>query len=48
MNGFSPLPRLSTDNIRFNSREAYGSSFIPGLHDTRMIFERSQSQQKGI
>jgi len=31
-----------------SSKKVYRSSFIPGLHDTCMIFEQSQSRQKGL
>jgi hypothetical protein len=39
------LKQHCTDIIRFShgnssSKKAYRSSFIPGLHDTCMIFER--------
>lgn len=46
------LAQHCTDIIRFShgassSRKVYRSSFIPGLHDVCMIFERS-GQQKGV
>ena len=42
------LSQCCTDIIRFShgassSTKVYRSSFIPGLHDTCMIFERSKS-----
>lgn len=44
------LRQACTDIIRFShgassSRKVYRSSFIPGLHDTCMIFEKSESTE---
>ncbi len=46
------LKQCCTDIIRFShgassSRKVYRSSFIPGLHDTCMVFERPVHTQKG-
>ena len=46
------LRQCCTDIIRFShgassSRKVYRSSFIPGLHDTCMVFERPMTSQKG-
>ena len=46
------LRQCCTDIIRFShgassSRKVYRSSFIPGLHDTCMVFERPSRSQKG-
>ncbi len=46
------LRQCCTDIIRFShgassSRKVYRSSFIPGLHDTCMVFERPMHSQKG-
>ena len=46
------LQQCCTDIIRFShgassSRKVYRSSFIPGLHDTCMVFERPIPSQKG-
>lgn len=46
------LTQCCTDIIRFShgassSKKVYRSSFIPGLHDTCMIFERPVASRKG-
>lgn len=47
------LQQCCTDIIRFShgassARKVYRSYFIPGLHDTCMVFERPQSSpEKG-
>lgn len=46
------LRQCCTDIIRFShgansSRKVYRSSFIPGLHDTCVVFERPQPSRKG-
>jgi SAM-dependent methyltransferase len=46
------LTQCCTDIIRFShgassSRKVYRSSFIPGLHDTCMVFERPLPSRKG-
>lgn len=45
------LVQHCTDIIRFghgasSSRKVYRSSFIPGLHDTCMIFEKSTNTER--
>ena len=47
------LRQCCTDIIRFShgassSRKVYRSSFIPGLHDTCMVFERPQPSSKKV
>jgi hypothetical protein len=46
------LRQCCTDIIRFShgassSKKVYRSSFIPGLHDTCMVFEKPADQRKG-
>ena len=44
--GYAGLRQATTDIIRFShgassSTKVYKSSFIPGLHDTCMVFEKA-------